>query len=67
MAGGSYALEKSCRDMETGAKATLTARSVEPKIMQYCDEVSRFSGGSYGLLDSCISMEEQARNAMKSN
>ena len=67
MAGGSYSLEKSCRDMEAGAMATLEARSVEPKIMQYCDEVARFSGGSYSLLDSCISMEEQARNAMTNN
>ena len=66
-AGGSYSLEKSCRDMEVGAMATLEARSVEPKIMQYCDEVARVFGGSYSLLDSCISMEEQARNAMKND
>lgn len=67
MTGGSYSIEKGCRDMEAVAKTMLEARSVEPKIMEYCDEVARFSGGSYSLLDGCIGMEEQARNAMTNN
>ena len=33
--GGSYTIEKSCRQMETAAKASVEGRMVEPRIMKY--------------------------------
>lgn len=64
MAGGSYSLEKGCRDMEAEAKASLEGRVIEPRILKYCDDVASMTGGSYGLLEGCIDMEEEARDSL---
>ncbi len=64
MAGGSYSLEKGCRDMESEARASLEGRVVEPRIMKYCDDVASMTGGSYSMLEGCIDMEEEARDSL---
>lgn len=63
--GGSYAIERSCLDMEVQARDALTGRETEPRIMRHCTDVAEFSGGSYSILQSCITMEEQARDSMQ--
>ena len=64
MVGGSYSIEKGCRDMEAEAKASLEGRVAEPRIMKYCDEVASMTGGSYSMLEGCIDMEEEARDSL---
>ena len=65
ISGGSYVIEKGCRQMEAAAKAAVEGRMVEPRIMKYCDEVASVSGGTYSILDSCITMEQEARDSMR--
>ena len=64
IAGGSYSLEKGCRDMEAEARTSLEGRVVEPRIMKYCDDVALMTGGSYSMLEGCIDMEEEARDSL---
>lgn len=64
-AGGSYAIEESCRQQEASARRSVEGRKTEPRIMKHCTEVGKFAGGSYAIVDSCIDQEEQARGRMK--
>ena len=64
--GGSYEIEKTCRDSEAEAKTALENREeVEARIMNYCERVARAIGGSYEILKTCIEGEEEAREAMQ--
>ena len=63
-AGGSYAIEASCVDMENEARVEIEGAEVEPKIMDYCTSVADASGGSYSILQSCIEMEDDAKASL---
>lgn len=62
--GGSYVIEKSCRDMETEAKNKLARMNAPQRIVRHCREVADFSGKSYSIMVSCVEMEIEAKNGM---
>jgi hypothetical protein len=64
MAGGSYSIESSCREMEEDSKKKLVRRTVSARIMKYCKDVASYGGNSYMILESCIDMEEDARKGL---
>jgi len=63
--GGSYVIEKGCRDEEATALVNAQARSVEAQIMSYCTDIAQAIGGSYVILQGCIDDEEEAKKALQ--
>lgn len=61
IAGDSYVIEQSCREMEAKAQQTVESESVDPRIMGYCAQIA---GGSYTILMSCIDMESSAKKSL---
>lgn len=59
-AGGSSVIERSCRDMEAEALATIRARQIPARIRSYCDKIGQTAGGSYVIYNSCVDMELEA-------
>jgi hypothetical protein len=64
-AGGSYQIEKSCRDMEYEAKAKLARMTIPPRIKRYCQNIGQHAGGSYNIMLSCVEMELEAKRSMQ--
>jgi hypothetical protein len=65
--GGSYLIEKSCRDQEMVAKAQLARLAIPSEIEKYCDDMGEFIGGSYVIKQSCVKEEMTAKDALKDN
>ncbi len=60
--GGSYFLEKSCRDLEAGALGDLQAMIIDPQILRICvNRDAAQHAPSYWLLKSCIDLETDAK------
>lgn len=56
--GGSYSIEKTCRDMEANARSELSNRSISSRIYNYCKQVAEVGGGgSYSIMNTCVDME----------
>lgn len=66
MAGGSYAIENSCKSNEERARSGLANRTLEPAIDRYCDRVGETAGGSYAIKQSCAINEEAAKKKLES-
>ncbi len=63
--GGSYTIEKGCRDMETEAKNELNRMNIPTCIFNYCAEVADASGKSYSIMKGCVDMEIQAKKELQ--
>lgn len=63
--GGSYQIEKTCRDMEHQAKRSLNNMSIPQRIENYCYRVGETVGGSYQIMKSCVDMELDAMRGMR--
>lgn len=63
--GGSYMIEKGCRDQERAARRWLQKTQVSAKISDYCDQVASTTGGSYVIFKGCVQQERRARDAMQ--
>lgn len=64
----SYSLERSCRQMEEGAKKRVAKMedSTPGSVLAYCDNLATTGGpGSYTLMESCIKMEMQAKKQLR--
>ena len=64
MAGGSYTLEKGCRQNERNARDWAQHTTVSAQIDRYCRDVARSTGGSYSLYKGCVMNERRARDSM---
>jgi hypothetical protein len=58
--GGSYVIEKGCRDEEFAALSTIRARNIPARVFQYCDQVAQSIGGSYVIFNGCVDQELSA-------
>lgn len=63
--GGSYQIEKACRDQEASAWDHLRNRGLPSDIAKYCGEVARTVGGSYQIMDACADQEIAAKSALQ--
>jgi hypothetical protein len=63
--GGSYWLEKACRDQEQTALATLREAPIEVRIMRNCQTMTEAANmRSYWFLNACIQQEIAAKKAL---
>ena len=62
--GGSYVIEKTCREQEHTAKSNISSMSVPSRIEKYCKEVAQSIGGSYVIMETCIQQELEAKNSL---
>ena len=62
--GGSYVIEKTCREQEHKAKSNISSISVPSRIEKYCREVAQSIGGSYVIMETCIQQELQAKSSL---
>lgn len=63
--GGSYQIEKACRDQEANAWDRLRRRGLPIEIAKYCGEVAQTVGGSYQIMDACADQEIAAKSALQ--
>lgn len=54
-AGGSYMIEKSCREMERDAATNIP--EAPQRVRSYCERVGDAVGGSYQIYATCIEQE----------
>ena len=62
--GGSYVIEKGCRDQEATAIRNIRARSIPERVWNFCNEVAGSTGGSYMIFDGCVDQELEAASSM---
>lgn len=62
--GGSYQIEKVCRDQEYEAQTKINSMSIPARIKNYCTEVGQAVGGSYQIMQTCIQQELQAKSSL---
>lgn len=62
--GGSYQIEKACRQQEYEAQSKINSMSVPSKIKNYCTEVGEVVGGSYQIMEACIQQELQVKSSL---
>lgn len=62
--GGSFMIEKSCRDQEALAAQALADMSIPQRIASYCDQISETTGGSYVIYKTCVEQELHAAAQM---
>jgi hypothetical protein len=55
--GGSYVIEKGCRDQERDALAEIRGRDIPSRVARYCNEVAEAVGGSYVIFNGCVDQE----------
>jgi hypothetical protein len=55
--GGSYVIEKGCRDQERDALSKIRSRDIPTRVARYCNEVSEAVGGSYVIFNGCVDQE----------
>jgi hypothetical protein len=55
--GGSYVIEKGCRDQEADALSKIRGRDIPSRVARYCGEVSEAVGGSYVIFNGCVDQE----------
>ena len=62
--GGSYVIEKSCRDEERNAMSEIMRRQIPARIRGYCDRVAKAVGGSYVIFSGCVDQELEAASSL---
>lgn len=63
--GGSYQIEKACRDQEYRAKQNIEKMKIPARIEKYCTDVASAVGGSYNIMEACIKQETDAMNSLR--
>lgn len=65
--GGSYSLEKGCRDQEARSYREIreAASEVPADIMSYCGKLGSTAGGSYNMMRGCIVQEVSAKSSLR--
>lgn len=64
-AGGSYQMEKGCRESERDARGKIENSIVPQDVMNYCRNVGETAGGSYLMMSGCIEQELAAKASMQ--
>jgi len=64
VAGGSYQIEKICRNQEYQAQAKINSMYVPEDIKNYCQKIGKVAGGSYQIMKTCIEQELKAKNSL---
>jgi len=62
-AGGSYQVEKICREQEYGAQRKISSKQIPSRIYNYCKEVGQAGGGSYQMMETCIQKGLEAKKS----
>ncbi len=62
--GGSYQIEKTCREQEYEAQRRISRMQVPARIKNYCQEVAQAVGGSYQIMETCIQQELVAKKSL---
>ena len=62
--GGSYQIEKACREQENAALTKINSMNVPEHIKKYCEQVGQAVGGSYQIMEACIQQELEAKNSL---
>ena len=62
--GGSYQIEKACREQEYEAQSKINSMNIPSRIKNYCTEVGQAVGGSYQIMEACIQQELQAKSSL---
>lgn len=62
--GGSYVIEKGCRDQEAEALSKIRNQDVPDRVAKYCDGVGQVVGGSYMIYYGCLIQELDAARQM---
>ena len=62
--GGSYQIEKACREQENVALTKINSMNVPEHIKNYCEQVGQAVGGSYQIMQTCIQQELEAKNSL---
>ena len=62
--GGSYTIEKTCRESEANAEQSLAEMEVPARVNSYCSRIAGITGGSYRLYKSCVEREMEAASQM---
>lgn len=58
VAGGSYVIERTCRQQEAEARGDIRRMSIPGRVYNYCDEVASVgAGGSYVIFRTCVEQE----------
>lgn len=63
-AGGSYQIEKACRDGEEAAQQRVAGMNISTRIAKYCSDVGHAAGGSFEIAEACILEETKAKASM---
>jgi phytoene/squalene synthetase len=63
--GGSYQIEKTCREQEYRAKNNVDRMHTSSRIEKYCNEVANAVGGSYSIMETCIKQETEAMQSLR--
>lgn len=62
--GGSYVIEKGCRDQEQTALSTIRSRNIPSRIFRNCEQVGDAVGGSYVIFNGCVDQEIGAASTL---
>ena len=63
--GGSYQIEKTCREQEYQAQDRISRMQIPARIENYCRNVGQAVGGSYQIMETCIQQENEARRSLR--
>ena len=55
--GGSYVIERTCREQEGTALAQIRRLDMPDRVFNYCDQVANAVGGSYVIFKTCVEQE----------
>jgi len=62
--GGSYQIEKTCREQEYESQRKISRMQVPERIKNYCQNVAQAVGGSYQIMETCIQQELEAKKSL---
>lgn len=63
--GGSYVIEKTCRNRERDAHLSVKLMNVPPEIERYCTRIGEAVGGSYTIMQTCVKQEIAAKAGLR--
>lgn len=64
-AGGSYEIEKMCREEEYESQRSIARMQVPARIENYCRKIGQAAGGSYVIMETCIQQEIEAKRNLR--
>jgi hypothetical protein len=63
-AGGSYVIERTCRQQEMEALSAIRRMSIPARIQNYCAQIGETAGGSYVIYKTCAEQELEAASSL---